>query len=827
MTKRAFDIVASFLGGLVLLPGLVLVAFLIKVFSPGPVFFRQIRVGRDGREFRILKFRTMTVDAPAKGAQITVAGDPRITRLGHVLRRYKIDELPQLWNVLVGDMSLVGPRPEVPRYVAMYTEEQRRVLSVRPGITDYASITYFDENSALARSADPEHAYVHEVMPRKLRMNMVYVHRHGLFEDLRIILATLFLSVRGLVERAGRVGQFALDALVVSASISAAYMIRFEANIPDQYWKQLVLLLPYTVLARLGMNVVFGVYRIMWRYISFYEVGRFARSVAVVTSVFLLFRLFYPTTNPYFRLPISVIVLEGLFSFLGMAGMRMLRRWLHETTAAASGVVSPEPLEKSSVLVIGAGNIGHSIAREIRVHPELGMTLTGFVDDDHTKVKSELGGVPVLGRIDEIPALHRKYGFSQALLAIHDISLQRKREIVDLCTGIGIKVLIVPGASEIITGMTQVSAMRDVAIEDLLGRPVTDLTHDDPLLQPVYGGKRILITGAGGSIGSELCRQLATIGPAELVLVDKDENNIFHIRGELAWRHPGLAVSAHILDVRIREKLDRVFREKRPHVVLHAAAYKHVPLMEENPCEAVENNVLGSRNVIEASVAFGAETFVMLSTDKAVNPTSVMGATKRIAELIVRLTAARDGGTRCASVRFGNVLGSRGSVIPTFREQIARGGPVTVTHPEVVRYFMTIPEASQLVLKAGTQASSGEVFVLDMGQPIRISDLARDMIRLSGFREGDIPIRFTGLRPGEKLFEELLLDRDSVLPTPIEKVFVSKPELRDFDAFLRQVEALVAMARELDGRGIRAALESMDIGLRPCDTGGDSASMRV
>ena len=815
MAKRVFDIIFSALGLLILAPFLLGIAVWIRLTSRGPALFRQVRAGRDGREFFLIKFRTMVADAPRMGLQLTVAGDPRITPIGRVLRSAKLDELPQLWNVLIGDMSLVGPRPEVPKYVAMYDAEQRRVLSVRPGITDYASITYFDENLLLSKSADPEGTNIGEVMPHKLRLNMQYLQRRSMVEDVRVILATLLIALIRVFGRFGRAVQVLADATVVAAAFLLAFALRFDFDPPDLFRKQLILLLPYTVLARLLMNVVFGVYRTLWRYVSIYEVFRFAKSVGAVTAVLLAFRLVQPE-NPYYRVPMSVILFEGVLSFLGMVGVRFLRRWLHETTS-----VSPVPavtLEKT--IVIGAGDNGRAIAHEIRLRPTLGLSVVGFLDDDPDKRGLEIDGRKVLGSLDDMEEVQGRTGFSKALLSIADLPLQMRVEITERCARRGAGVLVLPGASQLISGQAQVSPVREVAIEDLLGREVQNLAKDDPMLAPMYRGRRVLVTGAGGSIGSELCRQLAALDPALLILVDKDENNLFQIRGELAWRQPGLKTVAVVMDVRRRDKLERAFAAYRPEVVLHAAAYKHVPLMEENPFEAVENNVLGTRNVAEVSAASGAEAFVMLSTDKAVHPTSVMGATKRVAELIVRSLGARGGQTRFSSVRFGNVLGSRGSVIPVFREQIARGGPVTVTHPDVTRFFMTIPEASQLVLKASTIGRVGEVFVLDMGTSVRIVDLARDMIRLSGFRDSEIPIVFTGLRPGEKLFEELLLDRDCALSTQVDKVFISQPELRDFEGWTRRVDDLVQRAMEADRAGVRAMLTAMDIDMREPDIGG-------
>ncbi|MBI4699729.1 MAG: polysaccharide biosynthesis protein [Deltaproteobacteria bacterium] len=821
MTKRLFDIAVAGVALLALLPVFAVVAILVKLSGPGPVFFRQLRLGRGGERFRIVKFRTMVADAPRLGPPITVAGDPRVTRLGALLRRYKIDEFPQLWNVLAGHMSLVGPRPEVPENLDLTSEEHQQMLAARPGITDYASLAYRDEGAVLAGSADPQRAYRERILPDKVRLSLLYLRRGSLVEDLRIIFATVYVTFQGLISRLGRPGQLAVDAAIAAVSFVLAFHLRFEFEIPLQHWKQMVLLLPYTVIARLAMNLVFGVYNVVWGYISLYDVRRFLKSVASVTLAFLAIRYLYRGTNPYYRMPVSVITLECMTTFLGIVGVRALRRWLNETVGAN---VVPVDESAGRVIVVGAGALGRALANEIRLHPRLNMVQIGFVDDDPAKLGTEIEGKRVLGRLADLARLHSSHGFSQAILAISGLHLAAKRRVLETCRKLDVKLVAVPGASDLISGRTQVSALRDLRIEDLLGRPVTNLTRDDPLLQAVYGDKSVLVTGAGGSIGSEICVQIAHLAPAVLVLFDKDENGLFVLAGELARRFPNLPVVVRVSDVRDREKVAGVLRALRPQVVIHAAAYKHVPLMEENPAAAVENNVLGTRNVVDVAVECGAETFVMLSTDKAVSPTSVMGATKRVAELIVRQAAERGGGTRCGSVRFGNVLGSRGSVVPLFRKQIERGGPVTVTHPEVTRFFMTIPEASQLVLKAGTLARKGEVFVLDMGQPVKIVDLAADLIRLSGFREDEVEIRFVGLRPGEKLYEELLVDGDSVIPTPVERVFVSKPELRDFAAISAQVDELLRGSRGADGAAIRAMLGRMGIGLREPDSGGEEAA---
>src|SRR5690606_4625761 len=406
----------------------------------------------------------------------------------------------------------------------------------------------------------------------------------------------------------------------------------------------------------------------------------------------------------------------------------------------------------------------------------------------------QLGGVRVLGRRDQVGELVRRYRVDQIIIAMPSVPQRVIQETINLCKDTGAQLKILPPLPALMVGHVRVQDVRDVQIEDLLRRePVkTDLS----LISGYLRGRKVLVTGAGGSIGSELCRQVCALSPEQLIMVGHGENSIFEIQQELTQRFPDVLVTPVIADIRDRAKMDRIFRTYKPHVVFHAAAHKHVPLMEAYPDEAITNNVLGTRNVAEAAAAHGVERFVMVSTDKAVNPANVMGASKRLAELVVQSMQARGTGTRFVSVRFGNVLGSRGSVIPIFKKQIAAGGPVTVTHPEMRRYFMTIPEAVQLIIQAGAMGKGGEVFVLDMGEPVRIVDLARDLIRLSGYEpDKDIKIVYTGPRPGEKLFEELINDGEAVHRTNHEKIMVLNGALADpkiVDGVLEELEQLLS-----------------------------------
>jgi FlaA1/EpsC-like NDP-sugar epimerase len=435
------------------------------------------------------------------------------------------------------------------------------------------------------------------------------------------------------------------------------------------------------------------------------------------------------------------------------------------------------------------------------------MEVIGFVDDDVKKKGQYFQGIPVLGTQEELPAICKTYGVDEVIVAVPSATGAQIRSIVERCQSLGVKFKTLPGVGDLIDGKVTVQHIRDVSLEDLLGRKPIHL--DSGLIASYLKGRCVLVTGAGGSIGSEICRQVSRFQPEKLILFENSETPLFLIEQELAKTFPDIHVLPIIGDIRNRSRVNVIFAEQMPQVVFHAAAYKHVPMMELNPAEAVNNNIRGSMLLADAAIRVGVETFVMISTDKAVRPTNVMGATKRAAEMYVQ-SLTRDAKTRFVTTRFGNVLGSNGSVIPTFTEQIRNGGPVTVTHPEVTRFFMTIPEASQLVLQAGSMGQGGEIYLFDMGRPVRIVDLAEELIKLSGMRpHEDIEIIFTGLRPGEKLYEELLLDEEGVLPTHHEKICVASSPAPDYDVLKRELEYLIAAAKKLDLPTVRQHLKTI------------------
>lgn len=505
-----------------------------------------------------------------------------------------------------------------------------------------------------------------------------------------------------------------------------------------------------------------------------------------------------------YRVPRSITLIDPVLTFLVMGAMRFAARTLSETNSTRAHTSPPK-----RVLIAGAGEAGVMIAREMTRHPEAGLKPLCFVDDDPSKKRAVFAGIPVCGSIDDIPAVVKGRGIEEVLISIPSASGALVRHIVELSRKAKVPHRIIPGIYEVLSGAVNISHIRDVDVADLLGRE--QVTLDMEAITRYLSGKRIMVTGAGGSIGSEIVRQLTRFFPEEIILVGRGENSLFELQMELKDISPQIAYRLVVADVQNRPKMAQLMKRYSPQVVFHAAAHKHVPLMEANADQAIINNVGGTRNVAELALENGVEHFVNISTDKAVNPTSIMGASKRIAEMIVRQCASRAGEDQSfVSVRFGNVLGSRGSVIPVFKEQIKRGGPVTITHPEMTRYFMTIPEASQLVLQAAAMDGSGSVYVLDMGKPVKIKDLAEDLIQLSGFEPHlDIEIVYTGIRPGEKLFEEILTSEEGTTGTRHDKIYIS-PQKDLPPSFGEKLDALLASAsRGDDPKTLRQGLRDI------------------
>ena len=595
----------------------------------------------------------------------------------------------------------------------------------------------------------------------------------------------------------------AADVVLIALSAWLAYALRFDWNF-SLYQDEFPKFIACALIVKPVTFYLFGLYRRYWRYASTWDliavVFASAVSAVVIVGVMAVLRLFDLIAG----FPRSVGPIDWLLTTTLIGGVRMSVRVIAEMqkTAAATGA---DP-DVKRVLVLGAGNAGVMVVREMQRNPHLGMTPVGFLDDDPVKQGKTILGVKVLGRLDAVGKWAVATEAHEAIIALPTAPGTTVRAVVERCREVSIASRAIPGVFELLDGKVSVNRLRQVEIADLLRRAQVST---EAMPRGYIRRKTVLVTGAGGSIGSELCRQVARDQPSRLVLLGHGENSIFDVMCQLREAFPGLDVVPVIADVRNRARLDQVFDRVRPHVVFHAAAHKHVPLMEDNPEEAISNNVFGTRNVVDGAVAFDVERLVMISTDKAVSPVNLMGASKRLAEMIVR-HAARTHGRRFAVVRFGNVLGSRGSVVPLFKAQIERGGPLTITHPEMRRFFMTIPEAVHLVLEAAGDAAGAELFVLNMGEAVKIVDLATDLAELSGFKKGEIPIVFTGLRPGEKLDERLWEDGAVVTPTATGEVLrvVESPRESHLD-LEKQLLRLEEAVRERNHLSLQDCLASL------------------
>ena len=602
-----------------------------------------------------------------------------------------------------------------------------------------------------------------------------------------------------------------MDASLWAVSLSAAFLVRGEGRLGAAELAQLLAWMPIVVLGRLALFSRLGMYRLIWRFVSISDAIRLARSFAASVLPLLTIAIVYPRQAPlsaWIRIPASTLVIEGLLALFASLAVRAFRRIQYINERRHTNVSKPS----KRVLLYGAGRAGMMLRREIENNPVF--DVVGFIDDDPDKVGSVISDTLVLGRGDDLESLVREWRVDEVIITMATASRSTLARALAKCRRTRIPAKIIPSLREILGGQVQISDLRDTKVEEVLGRESIEVGEFEILAGPTYRGRRVLVTGAGGSIGSELVRQLWRLNPSRIAILDKDENAIYELDQESRRRNVAISLDPHIADARDLSRLRAIFSEFRPQVVFHAAAHKHVPLMEMQPCEAVLNNVGGTRNVLEASSESGVERFVFISSDKAVNPVNVMGATKRIGEMLVQ-TELRTGHMRYACVRFGNVLGSRGSVVPLFKKQIADGGPVTVTHPDIVRYFMTIQEAVQLILCAGTLASRGEVFVLDMGRLRNILELAREMILLSGLEpEKDVFTTITGLRPGEKLTEELVAPFEKLSQTHIEKISMIEPRSIDRASFSSGVAELLESARRNDRRRLLEIFDAMELGYR-------------
>ena len=607
-----------------------------------------------------------------------------------------------------------------------------------------------------------------------------------------------------------------IDVLLLSIAWYGGHLLRFNFDIPASNLSVMKKAFLFVIAVKIVTFYFFDLYRGMWRYTSITDLLNIIKAVCVGSLLSITLISFGTRLIGFAR---SVFIIDWCLTILLISGFRLSVRLYFELIGedrpwriAAKTLFWPlrkKHADCKNLLIIGAGDCGEKIYREIRDNARLGYNVVGFLDDHTAKLGMKIHGIPVLGRIEDIEAVAESVRADEALIAIPSASSKQMRRIVDQCKESGIKFKTVPGMGELINGKVTVNAIREVAYRDLLGREAVKL--DEARIGSYLHGRSVLVTGAGGSIGSELSRQICRFRPDTIMLYERAESSLYELELELKQNFHGIKILPLLGDIRDRRQLEKAFEASKPQAVFHAAAYKHVPMLELQPWKAIKNNIHGTRNLIDMAKGFETERFVFVSTDKAVRPVNVMGASKRTAELLVQSqNGSRSESTRFMTVRFGNVVGSVGSVVPLFKKQIAKGGPVTVTHHEVTRYFMTIPESCQLILQAGAMGEGGEIFVLDMGTPIKIKDMARDLIRLSGFEpDVDIKIEYIGLRPGEKLYEELITEAEGIVPTSHDKIMVLRGADCNVEILNGKIDELAVLAYDQESQKIKATLREI------------------
>lgn len=803
--KRLLDIVASGLGLIVLSPLFVIIAIWIKLDSKGPVFYRQVRVGRWNKDFRIFKFRSMRVGAD-KGSLVTIGDrDPRITRSGYFIRKFKFDELPQLINVFLGDMSLVGPRPEVRHYVNYWTPEQMHVLDVRPGITDPASIKFINENELMEKAEDPEKYYIEVIMQDKIRLYLQYVENHSFLSDIGLIVKTFgafdkvinrYFSKRSLPYWL----VLMLDsAILVLTGVFAFWMFNryiYRFFNWDRAWHSIIL---FVILSMVGFKL-FRTYSSVIRYSSFADLMKvaYANLLNMVLAIGVSQWIYYCHIRFFHYFYIRHTVTIFCISTLLMLVMRILIKKLYEVVA--------EDNTAMRTLIYGSMEGGVALAKSIRAQRPAKFILKGFITHDGTFRNHVIMGVGVYEANEKLEAFIKQSKIDALLVSpLRVKDFQGDQSLQDMLINAGVKIFMASNLKEWKAGedMSDVQ-LKEVSVDDLM--PREEIVVDMVSISRALSGTRVLITGAAGSIGSELVRQVAACKPESMILIDQAETPQHDISLMMDNEFPDVKSETIVTSICKQKRMEEIFSAFKPDFVFHAAAYKHVPMMEDNPSEAIQNNVYGTKVIADLSDKYGVKKFVMVSTDKAVNPTNVMGCSKRICEIYVQaLNKVSD--TQFVTTRFGNVLGSNGSVIPLFKEQIKRGGPVTVTDERIVRFFMLIPEACKLVLEAGTKGKGGEIFVFDMGKPVKIVDLARRMIQLSNAK--DVEIKFTGLRPGEKLYEEVLNELEGTKPSFHEKIRIAEVREYDYDAVCKQIDELIELSKNYDDMATVAKMKEI------------------
>ncbi len=843
------ELISRLTAGLLIIalsPLLLSIALANLIIQGRPIIFLQPRIGKNFKKFTIYKFRSIKNNKINQNTFAT-GRDIQANSWGRFLRKTKLDELPQLLNVVKGDMRFIGPRPEIPEFVDNISFSFLK--QIKPGLSGYSSILFRNE-SEIWSMIDSKNPYG-DILKIKVALDKYYVNKKSFFEDLKLVgitILSLFIPKQmghyillNLLKIDDR-GEFGLrdiisnvkiktnikhqieiidnsrnlrilvlsDIIMVLSAFLCAFFIRNDFMVPGFFFsKEIFQILSLVVITKLSFYYFLNLYKGMWRYTSLFDMANIAKANMLGTlSVIAIIGYL----RGFQGIPRSVFFIDFIlaFGFIGFSRIGIRLIYTH--------LMNPKPYRiefSKRVMLIGAGTSGEFICKELLNDLKHSMNPIGFLDDNKQCHGRMIHGKEVFGKISDLVEYTTEY--DEALICCPNAPRKDIYRIVEICKNAGKPYRILPSIQELVSGKLSINQLREVSIIDLLGK--NEINLDEKLITRYINGKRILITGAGGSIGSELVRQCLKFEPALLVMLDNSEYNLFQIEREVLSKNTNVLTIPLLSNIRDLDILSKVYSQYEPQIVFHAAAYKHVAIQEEFPWEAIKTNVYGTSNLVKLSLEHNIERFVLVSTDKAVMPINVMGATKRLAELIC-LGANSSYSTRFMAVRFGNVLGSSGSVIPIFQEQIKNGGPITITDPDMERYFMSVPEAAQLIIQAGSLGQGGEIFALDMGQPIKILDIANELIRLSGLEPDiDIPISFIGARPGEKKLEELSHEKEEIEKTKHDKIFeirqTIRPELLE-DITSRIMEDELS-GHEFDKRQLRVSLSALVPEYEPLD----------
>jgi len=793
MIKRLVDLLFA---GVVLLcfsPVIGLIYLLLKTNNKFPVFQKEERIGKEEKPITLYRFNFQD-----KKEQVKPEGQMILKALD-LMQAFRFNLLPLFFNVLNGDLSLVGPKAEEASYVDKYDDDQRIVLTVRPGFigpADGVLLTNEQEDEDEIYRGDWKRLYEKKTLPARLAIEAQYVKNQFLSRDWRVIKfvakaeATRTINSQLLREAKNRNYFLPLDIFLVFSSYLIAYQLRFEWKLPDGDYLVLFKSLPLIIALRIVTFYMWGLYKNLWKYVGVKDLVNIIKAVTM-SSLLAVSTIFIFGISEHSR---SIFLIDWVLCITFIGGSRLVFRLFNES-------VNTDIKVRKNVLIIGAGDVGEMLLRELEKNARNKYNVIGFVDDDDALHGRTIHGIKVLGSCSDMVEIVKLFRVDEALITVAQFSSGQMKAILAFCKQADVRHRIVPAVSDVLSGTLHLSKFRDVEISDLFGREQVKL--DLSAITSALCNHNVLVTGAGGSIGSELCRQIAEYKPAKLILVDKNENYLHEIYSELTVLHEDIKIHACLSDITNHTKQQKNFEEHKPDLVFHAAAQKHVPISEDYPDEAFINNVQGTKNIADLADSIGVKTFVMVSTDKAVNPTSVMGATKRVAELYIQSLAATSK-TKFMTVRFGNVLNSNGSVVPIFKKQIERGGPVVVTHPVVERFFMSISEAVQLILQAATMGENSEIFILNMGKSIKIIDLATELIKHHGLKPyEDISIKFSGLRPGEKLFEELIGKNEKLLDTSHRDIKRLKQRFQTSHKDLTiQIKEVTAYCKQIDLKAV-------------------------